>query len=113
MKASAIERVEQLLAETHDADDALRVAVRALVADDDLVWAGVAFVEGDEITLGPAAGRPDETRRTRTPVPYQGVVIGELWVDGRADPALLEQIAERIAPYVLIGWDTGGEAWEP
>ncbi len=28
------------------------------------------------------------------------------------DAQLLEQVAARIAPQVLIGWDTGGEAWE-
>ena len=25
----------------------------------------------------------------------------------------IERVAELIAPFVLIGWDTGGETWQP
>ena len=30
-----------------------------------------------------------------------------------ADAAALERVSELIAPLVLIGWDTGGAAWDP
>ena len=28
-------------------------------------------------------------------------------------PGLMDEVAHLIAPHVLLGWDTGGEAWEP
>ena len=33
--------------------------------------------------------------------------------DGCADIRLLEHIAALISPYCLVGWDTGGEPWDP
>jgi hypothetical protein len=66
-----------------------------------------------QLVVGPHFGREDDTRRTRVPIEFQGVAIGELGVDGEADPELLARIAARISGHVLIGWDTGGEAWEP
>jgi hypothetical protein len=39
--------------------------------------------------------------------------VGELWADGDVEREDLEQIAVLIGPHVLIGWDTGGEVWEP
>ena len=85
----------------------------ALVAGPEIVWAGIAFVEGKTIALGPAAGKPDESRRTRVPVAFQESVVGELQVDGDVDRDLLERVASLIAPHVLIGWDTAGESWKP
>ena len=73
----------------------------------------IAFVEDGTIGLGPAAGDARRARRTRVPIVFQGAVVGELWVDGDVDASELERVADRIAPHVLIGWDTGGEAWEP
>jgi hypothetical protein len=113
MSDAALEAVERLLAEAHDADEVLRGTVSALVAEPNVVWAGIGFVEGDAVALGPAAGSPDDARRTRIPIAFQGAIVGELCVDGEADARLIEQVAVRIAPQVLIGWDTGGEAWEP
>lgn len=114
MSSGAIEEIERLVAATEDADDVLRGAVSTLLGESEVQWAGIAFAEDGAITLGPSAGTPDETRRTRVPVTFQEALVGELWADGDGvDEALLSQVAERIAPYVLIGWDTGGESWEP
>ena len=113
MSARAVETIGRLLAETEDADDVLRGAVSALLAEPEIVWAGIAFLEDGAVALGPAAGTEDHERRTRVPVIFQGALVGELWADGDPDPALLEQVAAQLAQYVLIGWDTGGEAWEP
>jgi hypothetical protein len=38
--------------------------------------------------------------------------VAELAVDGAAEPAELETVAAGIADLCLVGWDTGGEAWE-
>jgi putative methionine-R-sulfoxide reductase with GAF domain len=114
MSSGPIEGIERLIAATEDADDVLRGAVSTLLSQSEVDWAGIAFVEGGAITLGPAAGTPDEVRRTRVPVVFHDALVGELWADGdNVDEALLAQVAQRIAPYVLIGWDTGGESWEP
>jgi hypothetical protein len=46
-------------------------------------------------------------------------VVAELATDsdapnafGTADKQFLEQVATVIAPYCLVGWDTGGAAWD-
>jgi hypothetical protein len=96
-----------------DADDVLRAVVEALVARPDVDWAGVRFLEAGELSLGPAAGSPDETRRRSVTISFRGDPVGELAVDGGADQKLLETVASRISEYVLLGWDTDGQVWEP
>ena len=76
-------------------------------------WAGIFFLEDGDVELGPEAGEPNEGRRVRVPVTYQGARVGELAIDGDADAAFLEQVAVVVSAHVLLGWDTGGEAWEP
>ena len=105
--------IARILEELEDADDVLRATVAALVTDPEVVWAGICFLEDGVLALGPSAGAPDDTTRMKVPVVFDGSRVGELWVDGRPDRNVLEDVASRIAPLVLIGWDTGGEAWEP
>ena len=105
--------VADVLEHGGDADDALRNVVAALVRRPEISWAGIAFVEEGTLRLGPAAGREDESRRLRAPVSFQGASVGELWVDGTVPADELDRVAALIAPLVLIGWDTGGEAWDP
>jgi hypothetical protein len=97
---------------TADADDLLREAVSKLAARDDCTWAGVFFVEGNGLVLGPQAGTPEPERRVSLPVEWRGTRVAELAVDGTADPSQLEAVAAQIADLCLVGWDTGGEAWE-
>ena len=94
-----------------DADDALRQTVAALVADG-CAWAGIFFVEDGELALGPSAGEPDEARRVAVAVTWKGDRIAELAADGDVQRERLEQVAAEIADLCLVGWDTGGEAWE-
>jgi len=96
-----------------DADDQLRATVAELAARDGCSWAGVFFVEGDELVLGPEAGEPDPGRRTQVPVVWRDTRVAELAADGEIDVAQLESIAGDIADYCLVGWDTDGEEWEP
>jgi hypothetical protein len=95
-----------------DADDVLRQTVAALVADG-CAWAGIFFVEDGELALGPSAGEPDEARRQTVPVTWKGDKIAELAADGEVDRAQLDEVAAEIADLCLVGWDTGGESWEP
>jgi len=96
-----------------DADDLLRDAVATLAARDDCSWAGVFFVEGDALALGPQAGDPDPERRVTVPVVWRGTRVAELAADGDVDSGHLETVAAEIADLCLVGWDTDGEAWEP
>ena len=97
-----------------DADDVLRAAVAELGETYD--WVGIAFVEQDELVLGPATGpAPEET--FSVPILYDGASVAELRVaPSDVSPeqrASLESTADALAPYCLVGWDTGGEAWSP
>lgn len=53
------------------------------------------------------------------PIHYGGKVVGEIDIDsdtpaafGDDDRTLLERVAVLISPHALVGWDTGGAAWE-
>ena len=96
-----------------DADDQLRATVAGLAARDDCSWAGVFFVEGDDLVLGPQAGEPEPERRTIVPVVWRDTRVAELAADGAVDAADLESLANEIADLCLVGWDTSGEEWEP
>jgi hypothetical protein len=96
-----------------DADDQLRAAVAELAARDGCSWAGVFFAEGDELVLGPEAGQPDPSSREAVPVVWRDTRVAELAADGDVDRAELEAVAAEIAELCLVGWDTGGEDWEP
>ena len=108
-----LETLERVLEGDGEPDDVLRAAVSALVGEPGIVWAGIALLEQGDLLLGPVAGEPEEKRRACVPIAYQGEPVGELRVDGEADPELLERVAALLSSYALIGWDTRGERWEP
>lgn len=113
MSSRALDELDRVLREQKEADDVLRSTVEVLTKEPGVTWAGVAFLENGEPALGPSAGEPNQAERTSVPIVYRGAQVGELWVDGDVERALLERIAFLVAEYVLIGWDTRGEAWEP
>jgi hypothetical protein len=107
------EAIRRIVAEEGEADDVLRAVVATIAAAPGISWAGIAFAEDATLRLGPSDGEPQPEDRERVPIAYEDAVVGELWVDGDAERDELERIASLIGPYVLIGWDTGGEAWDP
>jgi len=109
----ALEALDRILNRGGEPDDVLRSVVRVLADEPGIAWAGISFFEEGKLALGPSAGGADETRRVRVPVTFQSSNVGELWIDGEADRAFLERVAVVISAYVLIGWDTRGEAWDP
>jgi putative methionine-R-sulfoxide reductase with GAF domain len=113
MTADALAAIDAALADAPDADEALRATVRILAEQPGIAWAGIAFVETTGLVLGPSSGTADEARRLQVTVSYKDETVGELQVDGEADHAFLEAVAERISAHVLLGWDTAGETWEP
>jgi hypothetical protein len=46
---------------------------------------------------------------------WQGSRVAELAVDDapEEDRTFLERVAVLVADHCLVGWDTGGESWEP
>jgi hypothetical protein len=115
MSGAALEAIETILARGGDADDVLRAVVASLHEDAGYPWAGVLFVEEGGLALGPEAGEPGTAERTTVPVAWQGERVAELAVEGAAagDEPLLEQVATLVSGHCLVGWDTGGEVWEP
>jgi hypothetical protein len=105
--------LERVVGEGTDADEILRSTVAALAAEPDVTWAGICFLEDGELALGPSAGNPDEARRTTVPIVFRGALVGELSADGEVEVGLLERVATLIATFVLVGWDTEGEDWQP
>jgi len=113
MSSRTLEALDCILDGGGDVDDVLRAAVDVLVTESGVDWVGIRFLEEGELVLGPASGTPDASRRITTPISFQGDPVGELVVDGDADRAFLDRVALLISAYVLLGWDTGGEAWVP
>jgi hypothetical protein len=111
----ALEAVEHILERGGDADDILRAVVAALHDHAGYAWAGICFLEDGELALGPQAGTPEESQRLRVPVTWQGAPVAELAVDDapEEDRMFLERVAVLVSGYCLVGWDTGGESWEP
>jgi hypothetical protein len=105
--------IEALVGAGGDADDILRDVVGALAGR--YAWAGIYFVEDDELVLGPQAGVPSPAERAQLPVTWQGERIAELAIDAapEEDRMFLERVAELVAAQCLVGWDTGGEDWDP
>jgi hypothetical protein len=97
---------------TPDADELLRRAVSELAAREECAWAGIFFVEDENLVLGPEAGSPDPGRRTTVPVVWRGTRVAELAADGAVGAGELETVAAGIADLCLVGWDTGGEVWQ-
>ncbi len=113
MSTRALEAIDRILNRGGDADDVLRAVVGEVAREPGVAWAGIVFLENGMPVLGPEQGEPEPSRRSAVPVSYQGTTVGELVVDGEADPAFLERVAVLISAHVLLGWDTGGERWEP
>jgi hypothetical protein len=113
--SGALEAIDGILNGGGDADDVLRQVVATLHERAGYAWAGIFFLEDRELALGPEAGTPDETRRTSVPVTWQGNRIAELAVDDapEEDRMFLERVALLVSGHCLVGWDTGGETWEP
>jgi hypothetical protein len=92
-----------------DADDILRGVLDALHANG-VAFAAIRFVEDGHLVAGPSAGAGEPA--ATAPVEFDGQVVGELALSDD-DPRLAARVAELVGPYVLVGWDTGGEAWDP
>ncbi len=105
--------IAAVVAGAEEPDDAIRAAVLRLVGDPRVTWAEVAFVEDGELVAGPAAGDIGASTVLTSRIDWQGDPVGELRVAGDLPPGELTAIAAVLSAPVLLGWDTGGEPWEP
>jgi hypothetical protein len=101
--------IEEILERGGDADEVLRSVLSAL-HEGGIRYAAIRFVENGGLVDGPSVGAP--TDALTVPVRYEGGTVGEL-VLATDEAAFAARIAELIAPYVLVGWDTSGEPWAP
>jgi hypothetical protein len=113
--SEALDAIDLILNRGGDADDILRQVVAALHEQAGYPWAGIFFLEDGEFALGPQVGTPDASRRTSVPVTWQGAPVAELAIDDapEEDRMFLERVAVLVSGHCLVGWDTGGESWEP
>jgi hypothetical protein len=113
--SGALEAVDRILNRGGDADDILRQVIAVLHEKAGYTWAGIFFLEDGELALGPQAGTPNESRRMSVPVTWQGDRVAELVVDDAPEEnrIFLERVAVLVSGHCLVGWDTGGESWEP
>jgi hypothetical protein len=112
-------RVQDVIDRGEEADDILRAALDAVHGSVAVPWSAIAFVEEGQMIIGPLVGSaPDDAASPALSVPivYRGDAVAALWLGGTPDPALvveLERAAALLAPFCLVGWDTGGEEWVP
>ena len=111
--SGALEGIERVLNRGGEADDVLRQVV-AILHERLGRYVRISFVEAGRLVPGPALG--DESATTAFPIAFQGSRVGDLEVGGELsdeERALLERVALLVSPYALVGWDTGGEQWNP
>jgi hypothetical protein len=111
-RRDALEALGRLVDGGGDADDVLRDALAILGRLH--ASASIQFVEDGELVPGPSVGEAGAEPGRTAEILFQGMKVGELTVaGGEEDTAFVERCASLISPYCLVGWDTGGEAWEP
>ena|SRR5690348_6722585 len=112
---AALAKIETIVSHGGDADSVLRDVVAALHDEAGYSWAGIFFVEDGALVLGPHAGAANDATRTALPVTWNGDRVAELAIDDapEEDRMFLERVASLVADHCLVGWDTGGESWEP
>jgi hypothetical protein len=116
---SLADDVQAIVDSGEEADEILRASLSAVHAAGGAPWSAIAFVEERRMTVGPVRGdAPTGTAEPAfaVPIAYGGETVASLWFGSETPRALdtdLTRVAALLAPYCLVGWDTGGEAWEP
>ena len=102
---------EEILERGGEADDVLRQVVDVLAGV--YPYVSLWFLEEGELAPGPCVGEPVDSERY--PISFQGAKVAELEVGGADDDdrTLLERVATLVSAHAMVGWDTGGERWEP
>ncbi|HEY1479083.1 MAG TPA: hypothetical protein VGF46_03605 [Gaiellales bacterium] len=119
-RADVLATLERAVEHEPEADEILRQGVVVLYEwITDVRSVAIAFVEDGTLATGPIAGDPiEQAPSVAVPVLYEDRPVAELWIVAEGAPddderAFLGRVANVLSPYCLVGWDTGGEAWEP
>jgi hypothetical protein len=113
------ETVRSIVDGGEEADDILRASLAAVHEGVGAPWSAIAFVEQRQMVLGPVIGTaPDDSPAPALSVPivYRGDTVAALWFGATTSDTVegeLNRTAALLAPYCLVGWDTGGEEWVP
>jgi hypothetical protein len=116
---SIVDEVQAIVDGGEEADEILRASLAAVHEGAGAPWSAIAFVEEREMVVGPLAGQaPEGTPEPALTVPivYRGDTVAGLWFGSETPRELaadLSRVAALLAPYCLVGWDTGGEHWDP
>ena len=109
-RTGALDAVERIVNRGGEADDVLRQVVDVLA--DLYPYVSLWFVEEGGLVQGPFAG--EATDAERYPIAFQGTKVAELEAAASDDDrAFLERVATLVSAHAMVGWDTGGERWEP
>ena len=116
---SLADQVQAIVDGGEEADEILRASLAVLHEATGARWSAIAFVEEREMAVGPLLGAaPGGTPvpALTVPIVYRGETVAGLWFGNETPRELdadLSRVAAMLAPYCLVGWDTGGEDWEP
>jgi hypothetical protein len=116
---SLADQVQAIVDGGEEADEILRASLAVVHEAAGAPWSAIAFVEEREMAVGPLLGAaPGGTPVPAlvVPISYRGDTVAGLWFGSETPRELdadLSGVAAMLAPYCLVGWDTGGEGWEP
>ncbi|MSO46647.1 MAG: hypothetical protein EXQ67_00960 [Thermoleophilia bacterium] len=106
--------IEGILERSEEADQILLGTIAALSSQYE-TSVGIRFIEEGTFSDGPWAGEPG-TVATEIAIRYDDELVAMLVTPAVLDAAAVrtwEQIGNLISAFCLVGWDIGGEDWEP
>ena len=96
-----------------EADQILRAVVGRIAGEHGIRRVAIEFVEPAGALVGPSSGETAGDEPSATPITFSRDEVARLLVEGiPLDPAAAAEIARLVAPYCLVGWDTGGADWD-
>ena len=111
---TVVTTIEQILEHSEEADQILLGTIAALSSHYE-TGVGIRFIEEGSFSDGPWAGEAG-TVVTEVEVRYDGELVALLVTPATLDTSAIqtwEQVADLISAFCLVGWDIGGEDWEP
>ncbi len=113
-RGGAVEAIERIINRESEADEILRQSV-ATIAKRFETFCGIRFVEDGGMIDGPSGGDYAEPQSVVS-ITYDDSSIAEIALGmplEEEDRDAFDRIAKLLSPFCLVGWDTGGEAWNP
>ena len=112
--ATVVAAIAQILERSEEADQILLGTIAALSSHYE-TGVGIRFIEEGSFSDGPWAGEAG-TVATEVEVRYDGELVAVLVTPATLDTSAIEtwqQVANLVSAFCLVGWDIGGEDWEP